>query len=328
VRVVIGALRQNPNLAKCTPISFIGAVMQSIQLGLEPNTVLGHAYIIPYWNSKMHVFEAEFMRGYRGLVDMAYRTGQFADIYAQEVDKGDFFEFKYGTRKYLDHIPIDKPKLDKKDNPIMIYVYAGYENIKGGKHFAVWTKEKLDRHKERYSPAVKKDKFSAWNVSEMSMYKKTVLKDALNYADVSVEFRKELQTDAIVKREIKPNMIDTVKPVYEFSPDDLKGMDDVKLEGEKETKEKPTKKKQKEKSGNVKLVTEKQIKRYYAIAKEAGIDIDKADERIKAKYEIDHKRELTMEQLDEIFQALENKIAKRKSDEKIGDDFDRENLAR
>ena len=327
VRVVIGALRQNPNLAKCTPISFIGAVMQSIQLGLEPNTVLGHAYIIPYWNSKLHVFEAQFQRGYRGLLDMAYRTGLFTEIYAKEVCKGDEFEYMLGTDRWVKH-RLGKRIYDKSGNPVIEYVYAEYKNIKGGSHLVVWTKEMLDRHKERYSPAVKKDKFSAWNVSEISMYKKTVLKDLLNYADTSIEFRKQLQTDAIVKREIKANMIDTVKPVYEFSPDDLKGMDDVKLEGEKETKEKPTKKKQKENSGNVKLVTEKQIKRYYAIAKEAGIDIDKADECIKVKYSIDHKRELSMAQLDEIFQALENKINKRRSDEKIGDDFDRENLAR
>lgn len=324
IRVVIGSLRDNPNLAKCTPISFISGIMQSIQLGLEPNTILGHACLIPYWNSKLGCYEAQFQRMYRGLLDMAYRTGEFKEIYAQEVFKGDHFEFMYGTEKWIRHIPADKPVLDKKGNPIVIYVYAVYKTIKGGMHFVVWTKEKLDHHKERYSPAVKKDSFSAWNVSENSMYKKTVLKDLLNYADISVEFRKQLQTDEIVKREIRPDMMTTVKSIYEFNPDDLAGIEKEKLEeGKKEDKgKKEIKKEEENKESSKKLVTEKQLKRYYAMVKEADLDIEKADEHLKKKYGVEHKNELTMAQIDEIFEALEKKIQDKKDADQVEKDFE------
>jgi len=328
IRIVIGALRNNPNLVKCTPISFISAVMQSIQLGLEPNTVLGHAYIIPYWNSKLKCYEAQFQRGYRGLLDMAYRTGQFTEIYAKEVCKGDEFDYMLGTERWVKH-RIGKREYDKNGNPIVEYVYAEYKTIKGGSHLVVWTKEMLDRHKERYSPAAKQDKFSAWNVSEISMYKKTVLKDLLNYADISIEFRKQLQTDEVVKREIKPNMIDTVKPVYEFNPDDLEGMEEIDMNSKADKKE--TKKEKKLKKGD-KLVTDKQIKRYYALVKEAGLDIDKVDERIKKKYNVEHKNELTMEQMDEIYKRLEERIEEKVAEEreanKENEDFNRDELIR
>ena len=311
IRVVIGALRNNPNLAKCTPISFMSAVMQSIQLGLEPNTVLGHAYIIPYWNSNLKVYEAEFQRGYRGLLDMAYRTGQFTEIYAKEVCKGDEFDYMLGTDRWVKH-RLGKRVYDKSGQPIIEYVYAEYKTIKGGEHLVVWDREMLDRHKNRYSPAAKKDKFSAWNVSEISMYRKTVLKDLLNYADISIEFRKQLQTDAIIKREIKPNMIDTVKPVYEFDPDDLTGMDNIALESEK-------KESKKEKVSDF----EKRRKEYYGVVQVSGIDKDKLDEWVKKYYKIKSKNELNAKQINEIFAKIEKRIADRKMGEEIEREFDK-----
>ena len=349
VRVVVGALRQNPNLAKCTPISFISAVMQSIQLGLEPNTVLGHAYIIPYWNSHLKVFEAQFQRGYRGLLDMAYRTGQFMDIYANEVCKGDEFDYILGTESWVKH-RLGKRIFDKSKNPTVEYVYAEYKNIKGGRHLVVWTKEMLDNHKDRYSPAAKKDKFSAWNVSETSMYRKTVLKDLLNYADISIEFRKQLQTDEVVKREIKPNMIDTVKPIYEFSPDDIKGMDDVEFESKKEEKkpEKETKKTDKINATKVDdlpdipddMLTEKPVEEslnkadlmvsqtdlagFYAKLTELGLDKtkqEKVSDWVKTKYKVGSKKELTVGQLRKALDAVEAKLEANREGEKAIKEF-------
>ena len=73
---------------------------------------------------------------------------------------------------------------------------------------------------------------------------------------------------------------------------------------------------------SIKPVTEKQIKRYYAMVKEAGLDIEKADEHLKKKYDVEHKKDLTMAQIDEIFEALEKKILDKKADEQLGDDFE------
>ena len=49
-RMVLSAISVNPKLASCTPSSFLGAMMSAAQLGLEPNTPLGQAYILPYMN--------------------------------------------------------------------------------------------------------------------------------------------------------------------------------------------------------------------------------------------------------------------------------------
>ncbi len=62
-RIVLSAISNNPQLAQCEPKSFLGAMMTSAQLGLEPNTPLGQAYLIPYRNNKRGVVECQFQIG-------------------------------------------------------------------------------------------------------------------------------------------------------------------------------------------------------------------------------------------------------------------------
>jgi len=59
-----------------------------------------------------------------------------------------------------------------------------------------------------------------------------------------------------------------------------------------------------------KLVTTKQLNRYYAMAKEAGVEIDEWDKMIKSKYEIKHKNEMTMTEINKVFDSLDEIIKK------------------
>ena len=90
-RMVLSALSVNPKLASCTPKSFLGAMMSAAQLGLEPNTPLGQAYLIPYKNKGID--EVQFQIGYKGLIDLAYRSGEVEVVQAQIVYENDEFEF-------------------------------------------------------------------------------------------------------------------------------------------------------------------------------------------------------------------------------------------
>lgn len=84
-RMVLTALSSTPKLQTCTPQSFLGAMMQAAQLGVEPNTPLGQAYLIPYGNV------CQFQLGYKGLMDLAYRSGEVSSIQAHEVHENDTF---------------------------------------------------------------------------------------------------------------------------------------------------------------------------------------------------------------------------------------------
>ena len=69
------------------------------QLGVEPNTALGQAYLIPYGN------QCQFQLGYKGMLDLAYRTGEVRSITAEVVREGDVFEYELGLNPKLRHVP-------------------------------------------------------------------------------------------------------------------------------------------------------------------------------------------------------------------------------
>jgi recombination protein RecT len=104
-RIVTTALRTTPKLGECTPASFAGCVMSLAQLGLEPNTPLQHAYLIPRENRKRGIVECTLIIGYQGMIELARRSGQIDDIYAEVVYPGDHFHWQRGTDPRVDHVP-------------------------------------------------------------------------------------------------------------------------------------------------------------------------------------------------------------------------------
>lgn len=199
-RIAITTIRGNKQLQKCSPVSFLGAVMQSAQLGLEPNTNLGEAYIIPYGT------EATFQVGYKGILKMAHNTGEYQAIYAHEVYKNDEFRYSLGLEKDIVHIPADLPEGDP------VYYYAIYKLKNGGYDFAVWSKEKVVMHSQKFSASVKNKRKSPWDTNFDSMAKKTVILDALKYAPKSIEFARALENDNTITTDFKaePKKVDDI----------------------------------------------------------------------------------------------------------------------
>ena len=62
-RFVLSSHSTNAKLADTNPQFFLGAMMTAAQLGVEPNTPLGQAYLIPFWNSKVRALECQFQLG-------------------------------------------------------------------------------------------------------------------------------------------------------------------------------------------------------------------------------------------------------------------------
>ena len=102
-RMALSALNTTPKLKECTQISFLAALMNAAQLGLEPNTPLGQAYLIPFSNKG--TMECQFQIGYKGLIDLSYRNPQMQIISAQVVYENDDFEYELGLNPKLVHRP-------------------------------------------------------------------------------------------------------------------------------------------------------------------------------------------------------------------------------
>lgn len=99
LRIALTELRRNQKLGQCDPFSFMGAVVQAAQLGLEPGSALGHCYLIPYGS------EVTLITGYKGLIELARRSGKVRKVTARLVREGDEFEEIQGTREELHHRP-------------------------------------------------------------------------------------------------------------------------------------------------------------------------------------------------------------------------------
>lgn len=198
-RMVLTALSSNPKLQECSPQSFLGAMMQAAQLGVEPNTPLGQAYLIPYRNHG--ILECQFQLGYKGLIDLAYRSGSIRDISAHVVYSGDGFDFEYGFEPKLIH----KPAMTDRGTPIAYY--AVYHTKDGGGNFVVMSQEDIEKHRNKFSKAAGQG-FSPWTTNFEEMAKKTVLKKLLKYAPLKTEFVRAVATDETVKSSIMPDMAD------------------------------------------------------------------------------------------------------------------------
>ncbi|USK77812.1 recombinase RecT [Peribacillus frigoritolerans] len=194
IRLALTAFRANPNLKKADPATFIAAVMQSSQLGLEPNTAMQEAFIIPRKNNGR--MEATFQIGYRGILKLAHNTRQYQSVYAEQVYTEDRFEYELGLHKKLIHVPADLPKGEPK------YYYAVYHLVNGGYDFVVWSQAKVNIHANRFSAALKNKKSTPWTTNFDSMAKKTVLLDLLKYAPKSIEFSQQLSLDNTVKKDV------------------------------------------------------------------------------------------------------------------------------
>lgn len=179
-------------------------MMNAAQLGVEPNTPLGQAYLIPYKNKG--VDEVQFQLGYKGLIDLAYRSGNVDTIQAQVVYENDRFEYEYGIDPKLKHIPTTG------DRGKMTHVYAVIKMKDGGYTFDVMTVEDIKKHAEKYSQA-SRSSYSPWASSFEEMAKKTVLKRVLKYAPLKSDFQRGIAQDETIKVDISADMSESVNVI-------------------------------------------------------------------------------------------------------------------
>lgn len=187
LRLTLNAIQSTPHLMECTMPSFYGAVMQCAQLGLKPN-VNGEAYLIPFKNNKKGgAYECQFIVGYKGLMLLARRSGEVANIDAQTVYENDEFDLSYGFDPMLVH----KPYL-KGDRGKPVGFYATVMLKDGGKSAHYMTVEDAQKYGKRYSKAYNN---SPWMTDFEAMAKKSCLRQVLKYAPMSTDVDGAIRTD-------------------------------------------------------------------------------------------------------------------------------------
>lgn len=184
-RIAIMCVHKTPALQGCTVESVFRAVMQAAELGLEPGSALGEAYLVPYGK------DCTLIPGYRGLITLARRSGEVQSVTAHCVYEGDDFHYRFGLDAQIDHVPADTDR----DPVKMTHAYCVIKLKDGGLIYDVMTKKEIDAIRKRS----KASNNGPWVSDYAEMARKTVVKRTLKYAPMSVEMSRAIALDTAIE---------------------------------------------------------------------------------------------------------------------------------
>lgn len=217
LRVLSLAVQKTPQLAECDPMTLLGAMMVCASLGLEPNTPLGHAYLIPFKRREKRGsawvdagYDVNLIIGYKGYIDLARRSGSLVSLHADVVYGAagglppDEFSFEYGSKMHLRHRPIG----DSEGRP-PIWAYA-HVSLTDGQAFEVLPYERVLRirdgsqgyraalsAKRQYGDEAKAWASAPWVAYEHEMASKTMIRRLSKMLPLSIEFANAAALDAM-----------------------------------------------------------------------------------------------------------------------------------
>lgn len=181
---IIDLYNSDTYLQKCDPKQVIMEALKAATLKLPISKQLGFAYIVPYRDTP------QFQLGYKGMIQLAQRTGAYKYINAGVVYEG---EFK-SRDKLTGAIDLSGEALSGE----IVGYFAYIETLNGFSKGIYWTKEEVKRHAQRYSKSFKSNT-SAWATNFDEMAQKTVLRALLSkYGIMSIEFQTALTLDSMV----------------------------------------------------------------------------------------------------------------------------------
>jgi len=187
IRVAVTAIQKTPKLMECSQQSLIACIVEASQLGLEPDGVIGHAYLVPYKNKNTGRMEAQLMAGYKGLIELARRSGKVGAINAEIVYEGDEFRVVKGLNPDLIHVP------NWQDPGEMIAAYATAKLKDGDVQFCVMPRHEIDKHRARS----KAKDYGPWVTDYEWMAKKTAIRQLCKLLPCSIEMQTVLSKEEL-----------------------------------------------------------------------------------------------------------------------------------
>jgi recombination protein RecT len=217
VRVLTTTIARDPKLLECDRQSVLAGAMTAAQLGLEIDPSLGRAYLLPYRDSRKGMI-AQLIIGYKGYIDLAYRSGQLSGIQAEAVYEADEFEYSLGLKPSLRHVPADQDDRGK-----LKYAYAVANLANGGTVWRVLNRAQVMKHKAASRGA--QSEYSPWNSHEEEMWRKTAIRAIAALLPLSPELR-----DAVASDEAGETSA-IIKPAELASSDDIAAIPVAGTEG-------------------------------------------------------------------------------------------------
>lgn len=199
VGALVSAVSQNPALQRCDPSTVLTAAFTGHSLKLPFNNALGLYYIVPFEDNRNNRTVGQFQIGYRGLIQLAIRSGYYKHLNVCELRAGELKSFNPLTEEIVVELEQDEKK--RMALPVTHY-YASFEYTNGFKKVLLWSKDKMDEHARTYSKAYQRDlakntAYSFWSKHFDAMAYKTMLRQLLSkWGILSVDLEKAFETDS------------------------------------------------------------------------------------------------------------------------------------
>lgn len=211
---VISVSQNNKLLRNAEPMSILSSAMVAATLDLPVVPTLGMAYLVPYKGV------CSFQIGYKGILELAMRSGEFRSIIDEVVYDGQLVKKNKFTGEYV----FDEDAIKEDAKPIG--VMARFDLINGYSKTIYWSLAEIEEHAKRFSQAYRSGYDSPWKSDFWQMAKKTVLKSLLNkYAPKSVAMQTALKFDQskvnINSGDISELNVDAFDPEYVDNPQEV-----------------------------------------------------------------------------------------------------------
>lgn len=154
ISAIVSAVAVNPALQECTPGTILSGALLGESLNLSPSPQLGQYYLVPFKDKKNNCTNAQFVLGYKGLIQLALRSGQYKRLNVVSVKEGELHSWNPITEEFS-IIPIEDE--GERENAPTVGYLASFEYLNGFTKTIYWSKEKMIAHADRYSAAFSKE---------------------------------------------------------------------------------------------------------------------------------------------------------------------------
>lgn len=209
---IVSAVQTNPQLQECTNQSILSAALLGESLKLSPSPQLGQFYMVPF-RDKERGMVAQFQLGYRGMLQLAIRSGQYKRLNVLPIKEGELISYN----------PLDEEievKLieddEQREAAETIGYYASFEYVNGFKKTLYWSKKKMQAHAKKYSQGYAADlrkgtSWTFWSKDFDGMAMKTMLRQLISkWGVMSIDMVSAMDADmAVIKPDLTPEYVET-----------------------------------------------------------------------------------------------------------------------
>lgn len=210
VSSIISAVQANASLKDCTSPSIVSAALLGYSLKLSPSPQLGQYYLVPFYNRKKGLSEAQFNLGYKGYIQLALRSGQYKKLNVLAIKEGELINYNPLDEEIEVKLIDDE---EERENAKTIGYYAMFEYLNGFKKTMYWSKAKMESHALKYSQGYKAKKgYTFWEKDFDSMAYKTMLRQLISkWGIMSIDMQSALDSDmGVIKEDGTVDYVDNV----------------------------------------------------------------------------------------------------------------------